>query len=139
MIKVKIRGDSIPLELTLILESAVWYFLAKNPSLLNAQLIKVKIGKLKNCCGYCELLDDKAYKVVLNPAYSTREIISTLFHELTHVKQFDQGKLTHDKKGRLLWKGKRQKNYATSKHEILAHTKERILLRSFKKDIEKFD
>ena len=61
--------------------------------------LAVKLGKPnKNAWGYSDFDDISEYKIWLYPASSKGEeitqVLSTVFHEMTHIKQFYFGELS---------------------------------------------
>ena len=74
-------------------------------------------------------------KVVIFYKDVIEEVVGTLFHELTHVSQFEKGKLYHNKNGVLIWKSGKHtsKNtaYCDQPWEIEAIKSEKILTDRF--------
>lgn len=67
--------------------------------------------KLRTCGNYGSVVPNdigviNAYKIEVLADQDEEELISTLAHELVHVKQFIDGKLYHDPSGELMWCGK---------------------------------
>jgi hypothetical protein len=95
-----------------------------------------KLGKPnKKAWGYSDDNEVSGYKIWIYPASSQGEgileILSTVFHEMTHIKQFHLGELDLN---RLIprWKGKKCKaDYKNQPWEIEAHEMEAVLLKEF--------
>ena len=71
------------------------------------------------------------FKIWLYPSDNTRCILRTVFHEMTHIKQFFYGELDLDR-SIPRWKGKKcGANYKDQPWEREAHEMEVVLLKEF--------
>ena len=71
------------------------------------------------------------FKIWLYPSDYTRGVLRTVFHEMTHVKQFFYGELSLDS-STPRWKGKKCKaDYKNQPWEQEAHEMEVVLLKEF--------
>jgi len=71
------------------------------------------------------------FKIWLYPSDYTRGVLRTVFHEMTHVKQFFYGELSLDS-STPRWKGKKCKaDYRNQPWEQEAHEMEVVLLKEF--------
>jgi hypothetical protein len=71
--------------------------------------VELSLRKIKGLNGQTEVADDRKYPrefvVVVNPYLSRKSQLSTLAHELVHVKQFATGELKSELRGTLQkWK-----------------------------------
>lgn len=74
------------------------------------------------------------HRIVLFYKDTLENVVATLFHELTHVQQFQSGNLKHGKSGALVWKtGETSENteYDSQPWEIEAYEMEEKLSNSF--------
>lgn len=55
--------------------------------------------------GLCSAIDDKEYLIEILNNGDTREMLSTIIHEMTHVKQYIRKELSGGVFGVYLWKG----------------------------------
>ena len=60
--------------------------------------IEINFRRLTNCTtlGGCVQLDDNEYEVDIKRSLRLREMLTTLAHELVHVKQYELGQLTQN-------------------------------------------
>jgi hypothetical protein len=80
----------------------------------------------KHQCGFCDY-DDEVI-VTIAKRLTKKEIILTLFHEMIHIKQYDDGRLEHGSK----WLGKVYNcSYSDLPWEIEAHEIESIMMEKF--------
>jgi predicted metallopeptidase len=86
----------------------------------------------KQVWGYCNGLEDEDYVIEISSNINTSDMVTTIFHELVHVKQIIDGRLDED--GRT-WKGK---TYDTTKTpykelpwEIEAFRLQRLMTKEF--------
>ena len=82
--------------------------------------------------GYCAVVDDcqkpRHFLIELQPFMSEKKYIQTLFHELTHMKQWIEGRLTWDgRKSYFCQESMEDYDYWDQPHEIEAREQEEIL------------
>ena len=84
-------------------------------------------------------LGPKVIGMALDTALDQEKLISTMAHEMVHVKQYAKGQMTHTKNGRVrLWRGKKiRAEYYDCPWEVEAFGKERVLANKVFKIIEK--
>lgn len=84
----------------------------------------------KHQCGFCDY-DEEYYEATVTVAkrLSQKEIIRTVFHELVHVKQYETGRLKHNK----IWEGKlvESDDYENFPWEIEAFNLEEKMMKVF--------
>ena len=115
-----------------ILRSAFLHYVALNPNIMKTRQIEIRYTKSSRVMGFVRAKKNDRYIICLSSRFKKWDTVSTLFHELTHVLQFLSGKLSHNKKGDLIWKGKKY-DYLNCPFEIQARKNERKLLKGFKK------
>ena len=101
MIRIKIYGCAKNKVLKQCLSTAAVYFLGiLLPRKLNIQIdIRVVYGLLENefaygeCYDYTNIEGSSAYKIQIEGLMKPLDILSTLAHEMVHVKQFDKKEL----------------------------------------------
>ena len=84
----------------------------------------------KHQCGFCDYDEEYAEAIVtVAKRLSQKEIIRTVFHELVHVKQYETGRLKHNK----IWKGKlvESDDYENFPWEIEAFDLEEKMMKIF--------
>ena len=93
--------------------------------------LAIKLGKPNDkYWGFSDFDDVTGYKIWLYPT-KTMDVLSTVFHEMTHIKQFFYGELDLD---RFIprWKGKKcEADYKDQPWEQEAHEMEVVLLKEF--------
>lgn len=74
-------------------------------------------------------LESKTIGMVIDTALDVERLITTLAHEMVHVKQYAKGQITHGKNPKSkYWMGRPVKaDYFNTPWEIEAYSKERIL------------
>jgi len=95
-------------------------------------------GEFNNdCCGYVEYEpNDNEILMYINPSLNKKDIITTLFHEMVHVKQYLHNELKSGI-GKLpsRWKGKKYNvSYYESPWEVEAYEYEKIMSDIFKQE-----
>jgi hypothetical protein len=80
--------------------------------------IEVSLRRLDNCTslGGCVDLGDNEYEIDIKRSLRMRELLTTLAHELVHVKQYELGELTQDNED--------EYDYWDKPSEIEAHGRE---------------
>ena len=94
----------------------------------------------EGCCGYCEYEEeDKEVTVFVNPDQSVQNIITTIFHELVHAKQYIRGELVSGiGKQPSRWLGKEcDANYFDTPWEQEAYELEAVMWDIFKAEKQK--
>lgn len=84
----------------------------------------------KHQCGFCDYDEDFSEAIVtVAKRLSQEEIIRTVFHELVHVKQYETGRLKHNK----IWKGKlvESDDYENFPWELEAYELEEKMMKVF--------
>jgi hypothetical protein len=91
--------------------------------------LTIKLGKpRKKYCGFSEWTEDFGFKVWL---YPNKALLLTIFHEMTHIKQFYFDELDLDGAAPR-WLGKKcRKKYENQPWEIEANKMEEVLRREF--------
>jgi hypothetical protein len=105
-------------------------------------IIKHFRGRAKNDSGYCTQVSRNRYIIEINRKYDFPTTISTLAHEMVHVKQGVMGKLLMTHVG-FKWKGKlfrsvdidSNNDYYNTEWEIEAYKLEPELTKKFFRDI----
>lgn len=89
----------------ILAKAFVQYFEIRNGDIYSP--IKIQFKKLETgYLGFC-FPDQNGIVIQINKSLNEREMISTLFHELVHAKQFDSGILKwNSQNGNFHWKGK---------------------------------
>lgn len=81
-------------------------------------------------CGFCDY-DEEFNEAIVTVAkrLSQEEIIRTVFHELVHVKQYETGRLKHNR----IWKGKlfESDDYENFPWELEAYELEEKMMKTF--------
>lgn len=78
--------------------------------------------------GYCDPVDDRYFDITISDTLNVEDTLRTLFHEMTHVKQYVRKELVHI--GRInKWKGEvyKDKNYWDYPWEIEAFGREHCM------------
>ena len=80
--------------------------------------IEVSFRRLDNCTslGGCVYLGDNEYEIDIKRSLRMRDMLTTLAHELVHVKQYELGELTQDNEAKY--------DYWDRPSEIEAHGRE---------------
>lgn len=91
--------------------------------------------------GYCTVMDDyhkpRHFLIELKPFMSEKKYIQTLFHELTHMRQWIEGRLTWDgQKSYFCQECTEDYEYWDQPHEIEARNEERRLYDLYLSDKE---
>jgi hypothetical protein len=97
--------------------------------------VYISFEKDMDAHGYAVDIDKHDYEVEINKSYSVTNMITTLFHELVHVRQYETGDLVSaEGKKPYRWKGKVcRADYADQPWEIEAFDLEKKMLRNFKR------
>ena len=112
---------------TEIYKKAVEFFVgellpkSKRDKLKLTIIIKNFKTKEKTQMGYCSQLSRNSYKVEINKRQPFHSIISSIAHEIIHVKQGVIGKLTNKDEG-FVWQGKMYKNVDIGEHNVYINT-----------------
>ena len=51
--------------------------------------LTIKLRSLKECYGYTEEVAVDSYKIAIDKSLCIRDLVSTMMHELVHVKQYN--------------------------------------------------
>jgi len=80
--------------------------------------VEIHFRRLTNdrSLGGCVSLDDNEYEIDIKRSLRMRDMLTTLAHELVHVKQYELGQLNHD--------DEEQYDYWDKPSEIEAHGRE---------------
>ena len=80
--------------------------------------VEISFRRLTNdrSLGGCVSLDDNEYEIDIKRSLRMRDMLTTLAHELVHVKQYELGQLDHDAES--------QYDYWDKPSEIEAHGRE---------------
>lgn len=110
---------------TVLLDSAVSF--ACNYLCIDVDLVIEFETLQKHQCGYCDYEEDEVI-VTIAKRLSVKEAIRTLFHELVHVKQYEDGRL---EKG-YIWCGEVYEcDYENLPWEIEAFDLEEKMMKAF--------
>jgi hypothetical protein len=94
---------------TSLAEEVVYWYIRKMLSRFRTLDITVK---LTNCLdksgayGYCTMLDKRVFEIEVDKNLRLFDFVSTLTHEMTHLKQYARGELKPLNDGRTQWKRK---------------------------------
>lgn len=78
-------------------------------------------------CGLCDY-DEEEVVIIIAKRLSVQNIVTTLFHEMVHVKQYTEGRLNHGN----VWLGKHHDtSYADAPWEIEAYELEEKMSEKF--------
>lgn len=94
-------------------------------------------GEFNNgCCGYVEYESDDELIMYINPQLNKKDIVTTFFHEMVHVKQYLHGELKSGiGKSASRWKGKKyDMSYYESPWEVEAYEYEKVMTDIFKQE-----
>lgn len=88
-------------------ESAIsWYIKHFLPKVKNLD-IDVEITKLKrDTNGLCSETDDRQYDIELNSKLKVFEFVTTIMHEMIHVKQYVRREISDTETGKIRWKSR---------------------------------
>ena len=91
-----------------IAEAAVYWCAKKLLPRVRTLSIEVRIKKLKSAMGYCLNTDNhKTFELEINKGMSLFGLISTICHEMVHVKQYYRRELKQfEADGKVMWKTK---------------------------------
>ena len=78
----------------LVTESCLW--LLDLYELLSIIKISISFKQLEDCWGYCHQVDDHVYVIALQSRLRSPEMLSTLMHELIHVRQWETSRWDGD-------------------------------------------
>jgi hypothetical protein len=88
-----------------IVEHAVHWCVQKMMPKIKTLDIEVTILKLDDAFGYCLCEDKRTFQLDIKKGLTLYDLISTVCHEMTHVKQYVRGELKEVNYG-AKWKGK---------------------------------
>jgi|TARA_B110000977_G_scaffold200978_1_gene293451 hypothetical protein len=91
--------------------------------------IEVKLYNIKRAYGYCEVgVTRREFEISIKRGLKVFDLISTVCHEMVHVKQYARNELGHDKNGEQLWRASpdlpSDTDYHNTPWEVEAFTKE---------------
>jgi hypothetical protein len=89
-----------------IVEHAVHWCASKMMPRMRTLDIEVKIKKLDDAYGYCLCDDKRTFQIDIKKGLTLYELITTVCHEMIHVKQYATGELKEVEYG-AKWKGRR--------------------------------
>lgn len=94
---------------SLVLKVVTWYLKKVLPRVRTLD-ITIKLTRCmdkSNVMGYCLELDDhKTFEIEVDKNLRLYDMVSTLCHELTHLKQYYRKEMVHLDCGRIRWKKK---------------------------------
>lgn len=100
--------------------------------------IEVKLTKCPSAYGWCLMTDDhKTFEIELRKSLSLYDLVSTICHEMVHVKQYYRKELTEDRR----WKTRKvseRVDYFDEPWEKEAFRKEKSLALKCFEEIEVF-
>ena len=90
-----------------IVEATVAWCIKKIMPRMRTLDIEVTIKKLPVAMGYCLQCDsNRQFELEIKKGMSLFDLISTVCHEMVHVKQYARGELRYIASGTRLWKAK---------------------------------
>jgi hypothetical protein len=91
-----------------ITEAVVYWCVKKLLPRVRTLSIEVRIKKLESAMGYCLNTDNhKTFELEINKGMSLFDLISTICHEMVHVKQYYRHELRQfEADGKVMWKTK---------------------------------
>ena len=89
--------------------------------------ICIEVSDETDVCGYCMAVDKREFVIEVKDDLSKEEFISTLCHEMVHVKQYARGEL--DINGKMSYKT--HEEYMNLWYEKEAYEQEVVLTRKF--------
>lgn len=93
----------------------------------------MNIGPLDGDEGYCLEVENKTFEIEISDELPMKEFISTICHEMVHVKQHVKRELVATRTGRQLWKGRdhSKTNYEDQPWEKEAYELQDVLCLGF--------
>lgn len=74
---------------------------------LDIEVIILPEKNMKNAMGYCVHGEtNREFELIIQKGLSLYNLISTVCHEMVHVKQYSRGELRSNKFGKMKWKAK---------------------------------
>tara|TARA_A200000159_G_C7322721_1_gene339539 strand:+ start:1094 stop:1522 length:429 start_codon:yes stop_codon:yes gene_type:complete len=122
----------------LVLEEALAYA-KKYLKLSDASYVLIEFTKDCDAFGYAHDEGDHDYHIEINKTYNVSLMLGTLFHELTHIQQYESGRLviTHGEDPDM-WEGLLvTAQYDDQPWEQEAFDLEKKMLRNFKRNFKK--
>ena len=109
-------------------ESIVHYCIAKLMPRMQTLDIDVKLANLKGeAYGYCLSLDKRTFELEIEKKLNLKTLLTTVAHEMVHVKQFARGELYENSANKHRWQGtwlNKDPEYWDAPWEIEAHGRE---------------
>jgi len=131
MINISIRGTSSPRKRKLIREAAKFAIGRLMPRKQNL-FVDIVLNKIPDADGFCTHIDKDVFEIELRRNMNTEDLLTTIFHEFIHVKQYSRGELKDlpDKYGYASWKRGRIWSYDSlnSPWEVEAYTGQETML-----------
>jgi len=122
----------------LVLEEALTYA-KKYLKLSDASYVLIEFTKDCDTFGYAHNEGDNDYHIEINKNHTVPLMLGTLFHELTHIRQYETGRLimTPNDDG-AVWEGLYvEAEYDDQPWEEEAYDLERKMLRNFKRNFKR--
>lgn len=103
MITLDIKGTSSTKKKELIREAIMFSMkeLMPRKQILHIDVI---VQKMKDVDGYCAPIDKDVFEIELRRNMNTEDLLTTIFHEMVHVKQYSRQELAEDDWGKGRWK-----------------------------------
>ena len=109
-------------------ESIVHYCIAKLMPRMQTLDIDVRLANLKGeAYGYCLSLDKRTFELEIEKKLNLKTLLTTVAHEMVHVKQFARGELYENSANKHRWQGtwlNKDPEYWDAPWEIEAHGRE---------------
>jgi hypothetical protein len=120
---------------TLAEDAVRWYAKKYMPRIRNLD-VNVSIRTLEeNYCGFCHENDTRDFTIEVNRKLDTFDFVTTVIHEMIHVKQYVKRELVDDhEKGRTRWKSRTysfEMEYDDQPWEKEAHRWDEIIASEF--------
>jgi hypothetical protein len=111
---------------------------SKSLNLIGVNVELADIGSVKEFHGFTDQVGPYDYTIVLNRSLGKKNLLTTLAHEMVHVKQMVKKELRHNKNGDLYWKKTLYENHENtlldSPWELEAYDLEEQLYESYIKE-----
>ena len=95
----------------LIVEQACGWFLQHKLPRYRTLELEFHLKNLKGkVYGFCERVEPRSFSIEIQRGMSNRKLISTVMHEMIHVKQYVKNELIDYESGNIQWKSRKFKD-----------------------------